>query len=154
MPSRVKLTMKNPRENYVTTGKSARVQIAGLVAERIIWADGLPANWKDMKYTERLRYLQKYIPPDWVMEIFIEPKATRPTRSAFKASLKPPTTKKKLPPQPRGIEFQYRNFQRDVLERAVIRVPARPQPVDPEPPEVVIQDDEFPWHVAEPRRRP
>jgi hypothetical protein len=89
MPSRLKVVIKYPN-GATETGDQARRVLAQQATQELIWGKGMPTNWATLKKIDRIKYMKKFIPPDWGMEIFMEPKATRPIRSAFKAAVKAP----------------------------------------------------------------
>ena len=136
MPSRIRLVLKGPGDiSYI--GDEARNTLAAFAIKELAWGKEMPDNWKSLKRIDRIRYMKKFIPPDWVMEVYMEPKGTRPTKSAFKAaSSKGPQlpgvdVEAEVRHQQRGYRDYIVNRPRDVQAQ----VP-RPGPVGPAPAQI------------------
>ena len=118
MPSRTRIVLRRDGLD-ATTNENAKYLITSLVAEGIIWKTGLPEGWSKLKLRGRLEYLKTLLPPEWVLEVYTEPRATRPTKSVYKSQF--------------VVEGQKR-------KRKVKRAPERMDdfivvPVDPQPPQ-------------------
>jgi hypothetical protein len=137
MSTRVRVSLKHVKENITTTGDEARKMLATWAANVVLWKDGLPANWKDLKYRERLKYLKQFIPPEWVMEVYVEPKATRPSRSAFRQSVK---ARKK------ASTIQWREVARDIEAERIVYEAAQAA--------VPVAQQQYRFVVDAQRRRP
>ena len=83
MPNRIRIIL---RGDGVRTGKLARIKACELVSNHW-WKNGTPMGWIGMTYMQKAKVVKTLLPPGWVLELFIEPKATRQKRSAFKQGL-------------------------------------------------------------------
>ena len=137
MPSRIRITLRSNRwenDGATWTNVRAKAQLLSVTAP-IIFKQGLPTDWIKRTYVQKLKHLQTLLPPECVLEIFVEPKATPSRKSAFAQSVK------KI--EPRGAEPRrnrinagytiddYGDVERIVTETTTTR--ALPQPTQRRP---------------------
>jgi len=91
VPSRTRIVLRRtdrpderPAEGIIRND-SAKKLLASLLGENIIFKTGLPEGWAKLKLRGKLEHLKTLLPPEWVLEVYIEPRATRPTRSVYKS---------------------------------------------------------------------
>jgi hypothetical protein len=88
MPSRTRIVLRRGKPgdlDDVVTNNEAKRLLTSLTCESIIWKTGLPEGWTKLKLRGKLEYLKTLLPPEWVLEVYTEPRATRPTRSVYKS---------------------------------------------------------------------
>jgi hypothetical protein len=167
MPSRTRIVLRRKGDLDVIANENAKRQLLALLAEGIIWKTGLPEGWAELKLRGKLEYLKTLLPPEWVLEVYTEPRATRPTRSVYKSQFVKEGQRKK--PRNRTTRTVEQILAEDNPFRDVDIEVAEPTPQPPQnqqaytianewvaavPPAQGVRIDEngF-WHVAPPTTR-
>lgn len=146
MPSRTRIVLRRKDNENVAKGDGAKATLTSIVAESILWKTGLPEGWAKLKLRGKLEYLKTLLPPQWVLEVYTEPRATRPTKSVYKSQF--------------VREGQVRNKKKKAPARLVddfddlIDVPIDPQP--PQNPPTINANGTINWNTYNftPARRP
>jgi hypothetical protein len=170
MPSRTRIVLRRNDRPDLGPGEcikneAAKKWLISLLGEDILWKTGLPEGWAKLKLRGKLEYLKTLLPPEWVLEVYTEPRATRPTRSVYKSQFVKEGRRKKAPRGGLvgGAIARWRDEEGPYHDE--------PAPVDPQPPQnqqtyniahewiatppaqgVRIDENGF-WHVAPPTTR-